>query len=131
MAGEIKYVKSGSLKKGNYIMIDEIACAVHDVQTSRPGKHGHAKHRITGIGLIDGKKRVTVTADHEVAAPVIEKRNAQVLSVSGNTANVMDVETYETFDVDVPEELQGQLYEGATALYWVVQDSRVLKQIKQ
>jgi len=130
MAGEVKYVKTSGLKKGNYIIIDDVACSVVDIQISRPGKHGHAKARITGTGLLDGKKRVMVTGDHEVSAPVIDKRNAQVLSVSGNMANVMDVETYETFDMEVPEVLQGQISDGMTVVYWVVQDSRVMKQVK-
>jgi len=39
----------------------------------------------------------------------IEKKTAQVLSIQGNTANVMDSETYETFDLEIPEELKGQV----------------------
>jgi len=130
MAGEIKFVKTSSLKKGSYIVIDDAACSVVDIQISRPGKHGHAKARITAVGLIDGKKRETVTSDHEVPAPVIDKRNAQVLSISGDMANVMDVETYETFDLKIPEELQSDLVEGATVVYWQVMEDRVMKQIK-
>jgi translation initiation factor 5A len=78
--GETKPVSIGSLKKGNYIVIDEVACKVSDIQVSRPGKHGHAKIRLTGVGLVDGKKRVIVAPGHDhVDTPIVEKKNAQLL----------------------------------------------------
>ena len=51
-----KPVDIGSLKKGNYVVIEGIACKVSDIQVSRPGKHGHAKIRLTGVGLVDSKE---------------------------------------------------------------------------
>ena len=65
-----------------------------------------------------------------VEVPIIEKRNAQVLSVHGDMANVMDSETYETFDLKIPEELKGQVVEGSSVLYWVIMDEKVIKQVK-
>ena len=65
-----------------------------------------------------------------VEVPIIEKRSAQVLSVKGDTANVMDSETYETFDMKVPEEFKGQLHDGMSVLYWTILNERVIKQIK-
>jgi translation initiation factor 5A len=129
--GEVKPAPASSLKKGSYIVLEGAACAVTDLQVSRPGKHGHAKIRIVGVGLIDDKKREVVMPGHDnVEVPIIEKRDAQVLSISANKANVMDRETYETFDLDVPEELQGKLREGNNILYWVVLNDKVMKQIK-
>ena len=46
----------GSLQKGSYIVLDNAACKVVDLQVSRPGKHGHAKVRLEAVGLIDEKK---------------------------------------------------------------------------
>ncbi|MCK5281921.1 MAG: translation initiation factor IF-5A [Nanoarchaeota archaeon] len=129
--GETKPVSIGSLKKGNFIVIEGIACKVFDIQVSRPGKHGHAKIRMTGVGLTDGKKRIIMAPGHDhVDTPLIEKKTAQVLSLSGNTANVMDNESYETFDLAVPEELQGQAKEGVQVLYWIILDDRVMKQVQ-
>ncbi len=130
MAGERKFVGTSSLKKGSYIIVDGVASTVSDISISRPGKHGHAKANIMAIGIIDGKKRNMVTGDHEVEAPVIGKKNAQVLSVSGTMANVMDSESYETFDLEIPEELQDQVGEGATVVYWEILEDRVMKSIK-
>jgi len=65
-----------------------------------------------------------------VEVPIIEKKTAQVLSVTGNTANVMDTETYETFEMDIPEELREEVKEGTSVLYWVLMGIKVMKQIK-
>ena len=130
MAGEIKHVATSSIKKGSYILVDGVASIVTDFNISRPGKHGHAKINLMAVGMIDGKKRNMVTGDHEVEAPIIGKKNAQVLSINGDHANVMDSETYETFDLAVPEELQGQLQEGMTIVYWTIMEDKVMKSIK-
>ena len=131
MVGETKSASVGSLQKGNYIVVDGVACRVVDTKTSRPGKHGHAKVNMMATGLLDGKKRNLVLPGHdEVEVPIVGKKSAQVLSVSGDMANVMDMETYETFDLKVPEELEGQVAEGQEILYWEILEDRVLKQIK-
>jgi len=126
-----KNVSANTLKAGSYLVIDGAACKVNSIQVSRPGKHGHAKMRVEGIGLIDGKKRVTVLPGHDsVTVPIIEKKTAQVLSVQGNTANVMESETYETFDLEIPSELKDSCVAGVTVLYWVVLNDKLMKQVK-
>jgi len=121
----------GSLTKGNYVVIDGVACKVSNTQTSRPGKHGHAKVRLEAVGLIDKKKRIIVMPGHDnIDVPIVEKKTAQVLSLSGNTANVMDSETYETFDLEIPEELKAEVVEGCNVLYWIMLDQKVMKQVK-
>jgi len=126
-----KMASVGSMQKGNYIVIDGAACKVTDVQISKPGKHGHAKVRLSAVGLIDDKKRVIVLPGHDnVDVPIVEKKSAQVLSISGNVANVMDKDSYETFDLDIPEELKGEVVEGCSVMYWVVLDKKIMKQIK-
>ncbi|MBS3117119.1 translation initiation factor IF-5A [Candidatus Woesearchaeota archaeon] len=128
---ETKLVSVGSLKKGDTIIIDGAPCKITDTATSRPGKHGHAKVNLIAVGILDAKKRQTVMPGHDkVEVPIIEKKSAQVLSISGNTANVMDMETYETFEMDIPEDLQGQVKDGVEILYWLVLGARVMKQVK-
>ena len=130
MAGDIKHVATSSLKKGSYVLVDGVASVVTDINISRPGKHGHAKVNLMAVGMVDGKKRNMVTGDHEVEAPIIGKKNAQVLTVSGNHANVMDSESYETFDLEIPEDLQGQVQEGSVVVYWEIMYDKVMKQVK-
>jgi translation initiation factor 5A len=131
MGGEVKRKGAGNFQVGNYIVIDGVASVVSSIQTSKPGKHGHTKVRLDAIGMIDGKKRQIVVPGHdELETPVIEKKNAQVLNVNGDSASVMDSETFETFDLAIPEELKGQIVEGVTIVYWVILNDRVMKQIK-
>jgi translation initiation factor 5A len=129
--GHTKLSSVGSLQKGSYVIVDGAACKVTDTQTSRPGKHGHAKVRLEAVGLIDGKKRAVVMPGHDnIEVPIIEKKTAQVLSISGDVANVMDSETYETFDLKIPEDLKGQVVEGGSVLYWLILTEKVMKQVK-
>jgi translation initiation factor 5A len=129
---DITLKTAGSLQKGNYVIVDGIASVVAGVQTSRPGKHGHAKCRIEAVGIIDGKKRQVVVPGHDnMECPIIGKKNAQVLSIAGNVANVMDMETYETYDLIVPEELSGKVDSGDVVLYWQILNDKVMKQVMQ
>ena len=126
-----KLVSIGTLKKGDTIIIDNAPCKITDTATSRPGKHGHAKVNLTAVGMLDGKKRQLVMPGHDkIEAPIIEKKSAQVLSVSGKKANVMDMESYETFEMEIPEDLEGEMKEGVEVLYWTLTGIRVIKQIK-
>lgn len=128
---ETRQTDASSLKDGSYVILDDTPCIVKSIQTSKTGKHGHAKCRIEAIGMVDQRKIIKVMPGHEkVDVPIIEKRSAQVLSVSGDKANVMDSESYETFDIDIPEELKGQVTEGSNVMYWIIMDKRVIKQVK-
>lgn len=128
---EKKLVDVGGLKKGDTIIIDDAACKITDVSVSRPGKHGHAKVNMMAVGILDGKKRNLVLPGHDkVEAPIIEKKNAQILSISGDKAQVMDTVTYETFEMEIPEELKGNVREGVEVLYWEIMGTKVMKQVK-
>ena len=62
--------------------------------------------------------------------PIIEKKSAQVLSIQGDTANVMDIESYETFDLKIPDELKNDVKEGVQVMYWIMLDNKVLKEVR-
>ena len=126
-----KLVPASSMKVGSYIIIDNIACRVSSIQTSRPGKHGHAKCRIEAIGIITGQKKIQIYPGHDnVEIPIIEKKPAQVLSISNNIANVMDMASYETFDLKIPDEFKEQVKEGVQVIYWTILNEKILKQVK-
>lgn len=126
-----KMIAANNVQKGNSIILEGAACRVVDVEISKPGKHGHSKVRISAVGLVDEKKRIVVMPGHDnIEVPIIEKKTAQVLSVHGDMANVMDSETYETFDLKIPEEFKGQVVEGSSVLYWTILNDKVIKQVK-
>ncbi len=130
MAGVINEEIS-KLKEGRYIVIDGVACVIKSMQRSAPGKHGHAKYRVEAISLIGkSKKQIVISGHDKVQVPIIDKNDAQVLSISGDTAQVMDSESYETFNLEIPEELKGQVNEGDTIIYWDILGQKVMKQVK-
>lgn len=94
------------LREGRYLMIDDIPCRVVEIESSKPGKHGAAKMRITGIGIFENQKKVMLTpGDADVVVPVIGRKNIQIMSIEGKTAKVMDQQTYEMYDLEIPDEL--------------------------
>ena len=128
---DIKQALAGTLKQGSYVLFDNIPCVVKSIQTSRTGKHGHAKCRVEAIGMINSQKIIKIMPAHDkVDVPLIDKKSAQVLSISGDTANVMDMETYETFDLKISEDLKDNVVEGSKVIYWMIMNQKVLKQVK-
>lgn len=108
MSEEIMYISMKDLKPGRFVMIDGIPCKVVSVDTSAPGKHGAAKMRVTAIGIFDGaKKTLLKPSDADAQAPVINKLRAQVVSVTGSMAQLMDLETYETYELPIPQDIHG------------------------
>lgn len=106
--GEKKFAGVGSFKPGSYILIDGFACQVKNVDKSKPGKHGSAKARIVAFDLFTGQKRgLLKPTGAEAEVPIIVKGNAQVVAVMGDTVQIMDLTSYETFDVRKPAEVQG------------------------
>ncbi|MFC4357419.1 translation initiation factor IF-5A [Halobium salinum] len=103
MAKEQKQVRE--LQEGSYLMMEDSPCKINAYSTAKPGKHGSAKARIEGKGVFDGKKRsLSQPVDAKVWVPIIERKGGQVVSVSGNDAQVMDLDTYQTFTMRVPED---------------------------
>ena len=65
----------------------------------------------------------------KVESPNIEKKIAQILSDVGNKANVMDMESFETFDMIIPDELKAKVFEGVQVTYWIVLDEKIMQEI--
>jgi len=132
---EIKLEHAGALRKGSYLLIDGVPCIVKDTQTSRPGKHGHAKCRIKAADIITGSTKEVVKPGHDtVEVPLIYKKNGQILSISGDDIELMDMETFENVSADrkiADEECRDKLEAGQTVLFWQVVGKIVIKQITQ
>lgn len=110
---EINYAQMRELKVGRYIVIDGEPCKIVEIETSAPGKHGAAKMRVVAIGIFDNQKRTLLkSADAEVEIPVINKINAQVVSVQENTVQVMDLTNYQIYEVPIPQEHKEELKPG-------------------
>jgi len=107
------------LRVNRYVIIDDEPCKIKSISTSKPGKHGESKARIDAVGVFDGQKRSIVhPVKHKLHVPLIDKRTAQVLALIGDsTVQLMDLETYETFDMPIPDEFKGQFESGKEIQY--------------
>jgi len=122
----------GSLKPGNLVIIDGEPCKVVSIEKSKPGKHGSAKARVVAIGLFDGVKRSLVgPVDTHIEIPIINKRSAQVVAIM-DTVQLMDLETYETFETEMPEDekLREKLEPGVNVEYWEIMGRKRIVRIK-
>jgi translation initiation factor 5A len=119
------------LKVGRYVLIDEEPCKIQSISTSKPGKHGEAKARIDAVGIFDEQKRSVVhPVKHKVGIPIIDKRSAQILALMGSdVVQLMDLETYETFEMPIPEDFKDQLTPGKEILYLQAMGKRKITRV--
>ena len=123
-----KPMEVGGLRVGSYVIVNDEPCRIVDYSKSKPGKHGSAKARVVAIGVFDGGKRSFVKPiSAQVEVPIIEKRDGQVLALLPTAVQVMDLETYQVFEIPLPEEKEtrAKLTSGADVEYW-----RILERVK-
>jgi len=126
-----KVVEVKTLKVGKYVILDGEASKITSIQTSSPGKHGSAKARVEAVGIFDNQKRSIVKpVDTKIDIPIIDKRVGQVLALMGSDVQLMDLETYETFELPIPNELSDKLIEGAEVDYIMALGNKKLMRIK-
>ncbi|MCS7131879.1 MAG: translation initiation factor IF-5A [Hadesarchaea archaeon] len=124
-------VEVGKLKDGRFVIIDDEPCRIVGFSTSAPGKHGHAKAKIDAIGLFDGQKRTVVRpTSAKIEVPIIERGSAQVLAIMANNAQLMDLKTYETFELPIPMNLRGEVREGVEVEYIQALGRRKIERVK-
>ncbi len=126
----LKIIDATQVRPGTVIMVDGQACTARSNDISKTGKHGSSKCRIEAIEIFTGKKKVIAVPGHErFDVPLIEKRKAQVLSVSDTTASVMDLESYETLDVVFPEELKDSIAPEKNVEYWDIEGRKAIMRV--
>ena len=102
MAREQREVRD--LQEGGYVIMGDAPCRINAYSTAKPGKHGSAKARVEGRGVFDGKKRnFSQPVDAKIWVPIIDRKQGQVLSVTNGDAQIMDLDTYETFTMRIPD----------------------------
>lgn len=123
----------GDLKVGSYAIIDDEPSRIASLQKSKPGKHGSAKFRCVAISLFDGSKKSFVSpVVTNIQIPIVEKNTGQVVSVNPTMVQLMDLESYEIFDVARPddEELSSKLEPGKDVEYWVIMGRYKIQRVK-
>ena len=126
---EKKLQEIKNLKPGSYVLIDDVPCVVERLQLSKSGKHGAAKARLSARGVFDPEVRKIIVkpGDTRMDVPIIEKKTGQLISMSGNHAQLMDMTEYTTYEVVMPEELKGQLVESDEVTVWEFGTYKMIK----
>jgi translation initiation factor 5A len=128
---EKKYGSMGDLKIGKYVLIEDVACRVVSIDKSKPGKHGAAKMNVVAIGIFDDVKRTIMKpTDADVEIPIIERKRAQVVSVTGTSAQLMDTQSYETFEVELPEDMRAEVESGKEIEYMEAMGRKLLTRVR-
>ncbi len=120
-----------NLKKGGFVLIDDVPCKVVAVNISKSGKHGAAKARVEGMGMFDNRRRSIIKpADAKVPVPILNKKQAQVLAIVGDKVQLMDLTDYSTFELDIPKSMKGKLDSGQEIMYYEIEGTRTLESPK-
>lgn len=104
-SGSLFYPKqASSIRKGDHILIkDKFPCKVVDTATSKTGKHGHAKVRITALDIFTGNKYEDMQpGSHNVNVPNVTRKEYPVMDIDGEYLTLLD-DKIEKGDVKVPD----------------------------
>jgi len=125
----LKIIDATEAKVGTNVIIDGTPCTIKSIDISKTGKHGHAKCRIEALPMIEGSKKVLVVPGHDrFEVPIVNKRKGQVLSKNDKVASIMDMESFETIELAVPEqEVFDSLIEGENCEYWDIEGQKIVK----
>jgi len=122
-------------------MIEGEPCVIKSTERSKSGKHGHAKVRVVCIGMFDKNKRsLTFPSGSMVEVPEIIKGNAQINFIEDNLINIMDLESYNSIDVQWPsdEDLVSKLKDlksnpaklsSAQVEYWQIAEKTFINRV--
>ena len=115
------------LRVGKYVIADDHPCRVMSIDHAKTGKHGAGKNMVVCISIIDGSKHsIMKPSDADVEIPIVERRRAQVVSMAGENAQLMDLTSYETFDTQIPEDMRAEIEVGKEIQYMDVMGRKLL-----
>lgn len=123
----LKIINAHDAKPGTNLIIEGSVYTVKKIDISKTGKHGASKCRIELEHMVSGQKKIVAVPGHErFEVPMIDKRKGQVLSV-GDRASVMDMESFETIEMDIPEEMKPEIEPNSNVEYWDVEGQKIIK----
>ena len=109
-----------TLKEGKYVIIDDEPCVIKSLSHSKPGKHGSAKARVDAVGIFDNQKRSIISpVTQKIYVPLVERKNGQVISISGDVVQIMDMGDYSTIELTIPDEYKDKIEVGKDVQYLV------------
>lgn len=126
----LKVVDATELRIGSFVLIDGETYTVRSMDVSKTGKHGAHKCRFDAISVLTGKKKMMMCPGTDrFDVPMIDKRRAQVLAIAGENVSLMDSESFENFELPIPEEFKGQVQDGSSVEYWDMEGVKLIKRV--
>jgi len=106
------------IKKGAYIRYNNEVLKVVRKEVVACGTHSHSKTKIFVQGLHGGgEKSFNLSHSENVEELPIWRKEAQVISKMPDKVQIMDVQSYETFDAEIGKELLETLNEGDSVTF--------------
>ncbi|XP_062253385.1 eukaryotic translation initiation factor 5A-1-like [Platichthys flesus] len=106
-------VQCSSLEMDGFVMIKDRPCKIVEMNTSKSGKHGHAKVHLVGLDLFTGETHEDIfPSTHNLDVPNVCRRDLQVFGVKDGYLTIKD----DNFDSrEGPKVPEGELGEEITA----------------
>ena len=126
----LKLINAHDVKPGTTFMHEGETYTARSNDISKSGKHGASKCRIEAISIFTGKKKIIAVPGHErFDVPNVDKRKAQVLSVNGDKASIMDLESFETLEMPFMEEIKPNLAPEKQVEYWNIEGKKAIMRV--
>lgn len=118
------------LKKGNYIIHENEACVIKDMQFLNNQNNPVIKLELEG--LFSGKHYNSHILTHEnVQEANLTRKCATIISKDKNQIEIMDVVTFETFKANIDPELLKKAQEGDNVTYVHSEDSAKVLEVRK
>jgi len=94
-----------ALRKNGYVCINNRACKIVEMSTSKTGKHGHAKVHLVAIDIFNGKKMEDLCpSTHNMDVPNVSRSDYQLINISDDDFTTLLTSTGDTKeDLKLPE----------------------------
>jgi len=123
-----KIISATEVRVGTNIILEGKSYTVRKVDVSKTGKHGSSKVRIEAIGIIGNQKKVLVVpGGNRFEVPMIYKNKGQVLSIEDKKVSIMDLASFETLEVECPEDILSELEVNSNVEYWDIEGDKIIK----
>ncbi len=106
-------MQAKDVERGAYFKVRNDIYKLKRKELIAVGTHSHTKLKFFAKALFGGgEKDFTFGHTDNVEILDISKKRGQIISIEGKRAQVMDSESYETFDAEITDDVTDNLVEG-------------------
>jgi len=124
----LKLISATEAKPGTNILLEGVPYTVKSLDISKTGKHGAHKCKIEAVAMMGDKKKVfVIPGTDRLEVPLVNKRKGQVLSKSDKKVSIMDLESFESLEIDCPADILAELEVNSNIEYWDIEGEKIVK----